>query len=182
MSANQVIIRKAETSDISALTVLIIQVWLDTYVRDGIKKSVADYVLSELTTARTARYLAQADIHILLAEVNGNLVGYSQTILGKRNVQVQARHQDGHQAELDHLYVHPAFFGRGIGSQLLAQSEAYLLAQGVQHIWLTAWIGNQRALRFYPHVGYADIGATFFHLEGEDVPNRIFCKSLSSPA
>lgn len=174
LTAGEVIIRKAETDDVSALTVLILQVWLDTYVRHGIKKSVADYVLSELTVARTAAYLAQIDTHILVAEMDGLLVGYCQTLNGKRNVQVQAEHQ----AELDHLYVHPGLFGRGIGRQLLAEAEEHLRAQGVQQIWLTAWSGNDKALRFYPRVGYADIGATVFHLEGEDVPNRIFCKTL----
>ncbi|MES2039578.1 MAG: GNAT family N-acetyltransferase [Pseudomonadota bacterium] len=173
-SAANVIIRKAETADVSALTVLILQVWLDTYVKNGIKKSIADYVLSELTTARTAAYLAQDHTHILLAEIDGHLVGYCQTLNGKRNAQVQGEHQ----AELDHLYVHPVFFGRGIGRQLLAEAEEHLRAQGVQQVWLTAWVGNDKALRFYPRAGYADIGATVFRMEDEEVANRIFSKTL----
>ena len=174
LSTTDVIIRKAETADVSALTVLILQVWLDTYVKQGVKKSIADYVLSELTTARTTAYLAQDHTHILLVEINGHLVGYCQTLNGKRNAQVQGEHQ----AELDHLYVHPAFFGRGIGRQLLAEAEEHLRAQGVQQLWLTAWVGNDKALRFYPRAGYADIGATIFRMENEEVANRIFCKTL----
>ncbi|MFZ6731562.1 GNAT family N-acetyltransferase [Undibacterium sp. Ji42W] len=174
MSTANVIIRKAETADVSALTVLILQVWLDTYVKQGVTRSVASYVLSELTTTRTAAYLAQVDTHILLADVDGRLVGYCQTLNGKRHAQVKGEYQ----AELDHLYVHPAFFGRGIGRQLLAEAEEHLRAQGVQQLWLTAWVGNDKALRFYPRTGYADIGASIFRMENEEVANRIFCKTL----
>ncbi|WP_423020466.1 GNAT family N-acetyltransferase [Undibacterium sp. Di27W] len=156
------------------MTVLILQVWLDTYVKQGVRQAIADYVLSELTVARTAAYLAQAHTHILLAETNGHLVGYCQTSQGKRHVQVTAEHQ----AELDHLYIHPAFFGRGIARQLLTEAEAHLRELGVQQVWLTTWVGNDRARHFYPLAGYADIGATTFHMEGEDIANRIFCKSL----
>ncbi|MCH8619642.1 GNAT family N-acetyltransferase [Undibacterium sp. TS12] len=176
MSADQLIIRKAETADVSALTVLILQVWLDTYVRQGVRPSIADYVLSELTTARTAAYLAQEHTHILLAEVDGHLVGYCQTVNGKCCTQIPGEFQ----AELDHLYVHPAFFGRGIGRCLLGEAEAHLRSQGVQQVWLTAWVGNDKALRFYPQAGYADIGATIFQMKDEELANRIFCKTLSS--
>jgi ribosomal protein S18 acetylase RimI-like enzyme len=167
-------IRKAEASDASVLTVLILQVWLDTYVKQGISQTIADYVLSQLTTARTASYLAQTNTHILLAESNGHLVGYCQTSNGKRHAQVSAEHQ----AELDHLYIHPAFFGRGIARQLLTEAEAHLREQGVQQVWLTTWVGNDRARHFYPLAGYADIGQTIFRMESEDIANRIFCKSL----
>lgn len=174
LSTTDVIIRKAEAADVSALTVLMLQVWLDTYVKQGVRQAIADYVLSELTTTRTAAYLAQDSTHILLAESNGHLVGYCQTSNGKRNAQVSAEHQ----AELDHLYIHPAFFGRGIGRQLLAEAEAHLRELGVQQVWLTTWVGNDRARHFYPRAGYADIGATIFQMEDEDIDNRIFCKSL----
>lgn len=173
-SIAQITIRKAETADVSALTVLILQVWLVTYVRQGVSQTIADYVLSELTTARTTAYLSQEHTHILLAESNGHLVGYCQASNGKRNVQVSAEHQ----AELDHLYIHPAFFGRGIGRQLLAGAEAHLRDLGVQQVWLTTWIGNDRARHFYPLVGYTDIGETFFRMKNENIENRIFCKTL----
>jgi len=174
LTSGEVIIRKAETEDVSALTILILQVWLDTYVKHGIKKSIADYVLSELTAARTAAYLAQEHTHILLAEIDGHLVGYCQTLNGKSNAQVQAERQ----AELDHLYVHPGFFGRGIGRRLLSEAEEHLRGLGVEQLWLTAWVGNDKALRFYPRTGYADIGETVFRMENEEVANRIFCKTL----
>ncbi|MFZ6746877.1 GNAT family N-acetyltransferase [Undibacterium sp. JH2W] len=174
MPASPVIIRKAETADVSALTVLILQVWLDTYVKQGVGQTIADYVLSELTTARTAAYLSQSHTHILLAETNGHLIGYCQTSHGKRHAQVTAEHQ----AELDHLYIHPAFFGRGIARQLLTEAEAHLRELGVQQVWLTTWVGNDRARLFYPRVGYADIGETIFRMKAEEIANRIFCKSL----
>ncbi|PXX35315.1 GNAT family N-acetyltransferase [Undibacterium pigrum] len=174
LSTGKVTIRKAEATDVSVLTVLIQQVWLDTYVRQGVSQTIADYVLSELTAARTATYLSQEHTHILLAESIGHLVGYCQTSNGKRNAQVSAEHQ----AELDHLYIHPAFFGRGIGRQLLTETEAHLRELGVQQVWLTTWIGNDRARHFYPLVGYTDIGETIFRMEAEDIANRIFCKTL----
>ncbi|MBC3917598.1 GNAT family N-acetyltransferase [Undibacterium sp. CY18W] len=169
-------VRKAVAADAPALTVLILQVWLDTYAVHGIRPAIAGYVLDELTLARTSAYLAQAHTHILLAEADQHLVGYCQTTSGKPGP--QSTIPDAEQAEVDHLYVHPRFFGHGIGQRLLADAELALQAQGIKQAWLSVWVGNARALQFYPRAAYQETAVSIFQMGEEKIENRIFSKML----
>jgi diamine N-acetyltransferase len=45
-------IRKAEQRDASSLAVVSIEVWLNTYSREGVVPLFADYVLSEFTAQK----------------------------------------------------------------------------------------------------------------------------------
>ena len=39
--------------------------------------------------------------------------------------------------------------------------------QGLGALWLTAWVGNHRARSFYEALGYQDVGATRYFIEGQ---------------
>ena len=54
-------------------------------------------------------------------------------------------------------------------------------AEGSATLWLTAWLGNARALAFYRSQGYRELGSTIYAFEGERYENRLFAKSLLVP-
>jgi ribosomal-protein-alanine N-acetyltransferase len=56
--------------------------------------------------------------------------------------------------EIDGLWIHPAYQGRGIGSSLLAFGEDVIRDRGYRRAWLTCSSYNQRALDFYRARGY----------------------------
>ena len=45
-------IRKAQARDASALAAVSIEVWMSTYLREGVSPRFADYVLSEFTAQK----------------------------------------------------------------------------------------------------------------------------------
>ena len=47
-------------------------------------------------------------------------------------------------------------------------------------LWLTAWIGNGRALAFYAAQGYGEAGKTLYDFQGELYENRLFVKGLAT--
>lgn len=57
--------------------------------------------------------------------------------------------------EIDGLWIHPAYQGRGIGSRLLAYGEDVIRNRGYGRAWLTCSSYNERALGFYQARGYA---------------------------
>ena len=57
--------------------------------------------------------------------------------------------------EIDGLWIHPRFQGRGIGSHLPAHGEGIIRERGYARSWLTCSSFNQRALGFYRARGYA---------------------------
>jgi len=166
-------IRPAVADDALCLGVLSTQVFLDTYAARGIRPALAREVLAQHSVASCEALLADARTTILVAECAGHLVGFSQVNDGAGHAMAP-----GQASELKRLYVQEPFTGRGVGRDLLRHAEKAAAARGADTVWLTAWTGNLRALRFYPRRGYQDIGETVYTFEGESYPNRLFGKRV----
>jgi diamine N-acetyltransferase len=170
-------LRDAVPEDALCLSVLAMQVFLDTYAIHGIRPAIAREVLSAYSQAVFAAAIADAGSRLIVAERQAHLVGFAQLTLG-------AAHDlapPGEQSELLRLYVQEPFTGVKVGSALLAQVERVAAGAGTSVLWLTPWVHNQRALRFYAHRGYHDHGMTYFSFEGESHENRLLAKSIVVP-
>jgi ribosomal protein S18 acetylase RimI-like enzyme len=88
-----------------------------------------------------ARGKAHSDILVGLAE--GTIV--ASAMVG----------HDGHRGVMYYVAVDPDRQGRGIGQQIVAAAEAWLLARGVWKINLMVRQGNEKVLGFYDGLGYA---------------------------
>jgi hypothetical protein len=53
---------------------------------------------------------------------------------------------------------------------------------GACMLWATVWVGNERALGFYPRRGYEALGSPIYTFQGETHGNRLFGKALSVTA
>ena len=160
------------------MSVLAIQVFLDTYATQGIRQAIAREVLSTYPEREFQRYLADPNTRLVVAEAGANLLGFAQVTLG-------ATHElapEGRQAELLRLYVQEPFTAKGIGTQLLQEAERLAAASGVSVLWLTPWVHNHRARAFYARRGYEDRGLTHFTFEGESHENRVCAKRLAAPS
>jgi GNAT superfamily N-acetyltransferase len=167
-------IRPARPDDALCLGVLAMQVFLDTYATDGIRPVIARAALDAYSTETYRTLLARPDVVILVAERRGHLLGFAQTVLDTGHPHVDARLP----AKLDRLYVQERFTSQGLGQRLLHAAEHDAAMRGSTQLWLTCWVHNQRALHFYAREGYADIGATWFELEGEQHENRLLVRPL----
>ena len=111
---------------------------------------------------------------ITVAVRGGALVGFSQITIGTQ----QSLAPSSSQAELERLYVQEAFTGRGVGACLLREHEALAANHGATVFWLSPWVGNHRALRFYANHQYEDYGLVFFHMGQHKIENRVYAKHL----
>jgi len=168
-------IRRAGPEDALCLGVLATQVFLDTYATEGIRSVIANEVLTAFSTPAMAALLERPYTHILVAEYSGHLIGFAQITVGTAiNLMASAA-----PAELDRLYVEEPFARQGVGSALLRAAETLSAAAGATDLWLTPWVKNHRALRFYQKHAYIDLGATYFHMGDEKHENRVLSKNLS---
>jgi diamine N-acetyltransferase len=164
-----VAVRFGEATDAACLAALASQVWLHTYARSGIRPTIARYIHEHLSPAAFRHQLRRADAFTLVAEVDGHLVGYALTELGKVCFARSPAF-----TQLDKLYVQEYFVGTGIGRALLAEVRAEASRRaGSSALWLTVNSQNQPARDFYARRGFSDIGATNFDLYGEQHENRI---------
>lgn len=170
-----IIIRTATAQDALCIGVLGMQVFLDTYATQGIRRSIADEVLQAFVPDTIAALLAEPGTSLMVAESNHHLVGFAQVKLNARHPMIEASNV----AELQRLYVQERFTGLGIGYQLLQAAEHRAVLGGAALLWATVWVGNERALGFYPRSGYELLGSPIHTFQGETHGNRLFGKALS---
>lgn len=167
-------LRPAQDDHVACLATLGMQVFLDTYATQGISPVIAREALHTFSVAAWRSLIASTPHHITVAEVQGHLVGFSQFAMGARH----GGAPDPEAAELCRLYVQERFTGQGVGRALLHAAQAQAKLAGAQHLWLTAWVDNQRARQFYAAQGYQDQGPVTFSFEGAAYENRLFVKAL----
>ena len=167
-------VRRATFADALRLSILGAHVFVDTYATDGIRESIAHEITELLSREAFERHSVEPSTTMLVAEMNGHLVGYIHASRGARHAAVAARLP----VEIVRLYVQPRFAAHGIGSALLESVEAHERSASADVVWLTAYSDNQRALDFYERRGYGDQGPVMYSFQGEDCENRLFVKPL----
>lgn len=178
MSANAIqtiVIRDAVPQDALCIGVLGMQVFLDTYATEGLRDSIANEALQAFAPDAISRLLAEPGISVVVAESNHHLVGFAQIKMRASHGMVAAVDV----AELQRLYIQERFTGLGIGFRLLEAAERRAARGGASLLWATVWVGNARALGFYPRRGYEVLGSPTYSFQGETHENRLFGKRLS---
>lgn len=166
--------RPAVPDDALCLAVLGQQVFLDTYATDGIRAEIAREVRAQFDVGVVRDALVASDARWVVAERDGHLIGFAQCTSPAPHAVVRSDRS----AKLHRLYVQERFTGRGVGTALLGRIEAIAAADGRDALWLTTWVGNARALAFYPARGYVDVGSSLYVFEAEAHENRVFAKGL----
>lgn len=167
------IYRRATSVDAPTLSTLAAQIFLDTYATHGINEALAREAASVYSAEVFERRLRDAAVEVMLVEAGGYTVGFVD-IAFATNCPVPGVHG----AEVFRLYVQRPFLRRGLGRKLMAKAEASARARGLDAIWLTAWAGNHGALAFYQSLGFRDMGATEYVIEGVGYENRVLCKPM----
>ncbi|PIV90737.1 hypothetical protein COW46_01165 [Candidatus Gracilibacteria bacterium CG17_big_fil_post_rev_8_21_14_2_50_48_13] len=141
-------IRRANITDSEALVDLHHQSWLSAYVNEamGVTKEKIDALYAN-HTERVQRYqklfsatAEEKTYPIWVAPLGERVVGF-----------VAPRKDESGRNRLGALYVHPDFFGKGIGSALLEKVVEYYRGQTIS---LDVVTYNQRAKAFYEAKGF----------------------------
>ena len=113
---------------------------------------IAEFDEVRLTESEMAdRLAAIAGVEtILLAEADGEVVGYAGLRLGP------FISGDYPRAELSELYVQPARRRRGVGRALVEEAVARASEAGARRVLLLVSQGNADAQAFYRSLGFAD--------------------------
>ncbi len=140
-------VRRAEVSDIAALSRIRIDTWQATY-RGIIPDAVLDALDPETTRARWQRTLADGagrGLFVYVVEDHDGVEGYV-------GVGPETGAVSGHPGEVYMLYVHPTCHGRGYGKLLLRQGLVDLTERGL--LPALVWVLHDNPARaFYEHMG-----------------------------
>ena len=167
-------LRPACLTDASSLAALSLEVWLGTYIKDGVTPFFADFALSEFTTARFDAILRDPQEHILVSERGQGIDGFVR-VSQDRPAPVPGCSD----AEITTLYVRPRHHGQGVGVALLEAGLQICTALGAIEPWLTTNAENAPALGFYRAQGFRIVGRTHFHIDDQAYPNEVLARSLT---
>ncbi|MCV2354493.1 GNAT family N-acetyltransferase [Paucibacter sp. B2R-40] len=165
MATEEVVLRRARPDDALRIAALARWVWLDRYaLGGGVNGDVADYLKREFDEP-LLRQALDLGRH-WLAERGTTLLAWAQ-LDDAAACPVEAA---GAAVELKRLYVSPRSQGQGLGARLLRQCRQEWPERAM---WLSAWVGNEGALRFYRREGATYWGETWFELGGEQHRNEV---------
>lgn len=137
-------IRPARAEDAEAIATINVACWRSAY-RDIIDPAIlAGHSVTE-SAGRWRRYLSARNSTILVAEENGQVLGFGSGC-PQRDPHLAAI---GYSGEISTLYVLPQEQGRGIGSRIMASLARNLVHTG--HTSASVWVLERNGLgrRFY---------------------------------
>lgn len=154
-------IRRAHPSDVPALAVLGRETFWETHREAAYREVLEDYLDRAFDPAQVARELADAANVFHVSEQGGRLIGYSKV---SYDVACPLPSPFARTTKLERLYFSSRAHGSGQGRAMLEHLRRLALAHGQQAMWLTVWVGNAQAIGFYEHLGFANIGETYFQV------------------
>ena len=99
--------------------------------------------------------LAGPNVYPLVAEIDGNVVGYLMAQDVRRD---QSMFRPAHRYfMLEHITVAPAFQDRGIGTDLMHTLFAEAIARQIARVELEVWNFNEKAQRFFARHGFHNL-------------------------
>jgi len=161
-------VRPAVTGDATSLAALSIEVWLNTYIRNGVNAFFADYALAQYTGAYFGEVLSNSAERILVSDNAQGIDGFVRVTTG-----AAAPAPGCSDVTIATLYVQPRHQGSGVGKRLLEAGLACCAATGRPDAWLTVNAENERAIRFYLNHGFQQVGDTHFHIGDQAYPNHV---------
>lgn len=106
---------------------------------------------------RWAAELADPAFAVTLAYVDGQLAGYAK--LGPPSLPFDPQ---GVPAELRQLYILSPWQGTGVAARLMEHVIAQGRARGADELFLSVFVDNHRAQRFYARYGFERVGSYAF--------------------
>ncbi|WP_050605218.1 GNAT family N-acetyltransferase [Ruegeria sp. 6PALISEP08] len=168
-------LRPAQKADAASLAALSIEVWIGTYLRQGVSSFFAEFALSEFTTARFEALIDDGADLLVVSENRDGIDGYIRLSEGS------IAPVDGlSDLEIVTFYVQPRHHGKGIGSALLQVAIDYCRDKGRTEIWLTTNSENTAAIDFYLSKGFRQVGITHFRIADQAYPNHVLALDMSA--
>lgn len=141
---------------------------------------IRDYIATHLTGAHFAEHLASDQREVLVAEEDGELLGYVLLFFGP----------DGEPSAelgvtlapaglLSKLYVRPGHHGAGVSRLLMDGAIERGRVRGCDGLWLNVNYANLRAQRFYEKTGWVRVGYVDFVVGGAVHRDPVYQLSIS---
>ncbi|MDO9379627.1 MAG: GNAT family N-acetyltransferase [Nocardioidaceae bacterium] len=162
---NQPVLRHAAAEDVPRLAHVAAVTFPLACPPDTVPASIQSFIAAHLSPERFEDYLADPDREVLVAEVGGEVVGYTMLVhTDPVDADAAAAVSARPTSELSKCYVMPDAHGSGVAGALVEASVDAARARGARSVWLGCNQQNARANAFYAKVGFAQVGEKRFQV------------------
>ena len=145
-------LREATAADLPAIDRVFRQSFCDTFAHLYRSEDLEDF-LAKFSPEAWAEEFHDPGYRFRVAEVDGEVVGYLK--LGPSALPIETT---AHAIELRQIYVLWEHHGSGIAAALIDWALAEARGQGFEELYLTVYVDNHRARRFYDRYGFEAVG------------------------
>ena len=151
-----ILYRNAASADAARMADLGRRTFAETFGHLYTPENLAAFLVNH-SQERWAEELADPAFAVRVAESEGELAAYAK--LGPPTLPFEPR---GHAIELRQFYVLSPWHGRGISNALMDWAIAEAKARGAEDLYLSVFVDNHRARRFYARYGFEFVGIYAF--------------------
>jgi diamine N-acetyltransferase len=173
---DDIIIRSATPGDAKPLTDLAYATFWDAFAHHP--KNAPDdlnhYMRQAFSFEQITAELGDENSVFLIAEIDGKAAGYAKLIIGSVEDGITAERP----VELNRLYSHQEYLGKGVGQNLMDACFERARKHGHDVMWLGVWEYNPRAQRFYEKNGFRVVGRHTFQLGSDPQTDLLMQKEI----
>ena len=166
------IYRDATPSDAAAIAKLARASFTETFGHLYTPDNLAAFLTSH-TAEDWARVLTEPDVAVRVVEVDGALVGYAR--VGPPTLPIEPR---GNALELRQFYLLKPWHGSGHAHKMMDWVLATARARDADELFLSVFVDNVRAQRFYARYGFEDVGRYAFMVGSHEDEDRLMRLAL----
>ncbi len=173
---SEISIRQATPDDAKLLTDLSYTTFWDAFAHHpkNAPDDLAHYMRQAFNEEQIVIELADPRSIFLIAEIDGKAAGYAKLIVDAVESDITATRP----IELNRLYSHQEFLGKGVGQNLMDACFERAKNDGHDVMWLGVWEYNPRAQRFYEKNGFRVVGKHTFQLGSDPQTDLLMQKEI----
>lgn len=168
---------RPEAHDAAAIAVLAQRSFSTTFAGLYRQQDLDTFFDGAMSARVYAEQLADPAFHFRVARSGDTLVAFIK--LGRCTLPLpDSEPPAADQFELKQLYLAPAAHGTGLADRLIGWAHETACDLGHRAIYLTVWVDNHRAKRFYARHGYVEIGRNPFRIGDHIDDDRIWKRGI----
>lgn len=167
-------IEKCTEAELSPLRDLAMLTFRATYAAQNTEEVMAEYLQQAFNELQLRAELNHPESEFYVLKRGTDWLGYIK--LNEGSAQTEAREDNA--LEIERIYVHPQYQGRGLGKRLLWEALSIARQKRKERIWLGVWEHNPKAIQFYIAQGFVRSGTHVFRIGGEDQTDWVMEKEV----
>ncbi|HTF81108.1 MAG TPA: GNAT family N-acetyltransferase [Cytophagales bacterium] len=171
---DQVVIKKAEATDVPVLQIIGKETFLETFTGTTSDENMKKYVALHFNEGQVSKELSHPNSEFFIAWQGTSPIGYLKLNYGDAQTELQ----DEDTLEIERIYVKSSHHGKKVGQLLYQKALERALHAHKSYMWLGVWEENKRAVRFYENNGFVAFDKHIFMMGDEAQTDIMMRKAL----